>query len=65
MTCTTIPWIYCSVCNWAAAFPSLGIPTFACMPAKFPEPMAAAYSRRDAHEWEAMEGMVLSREKAN
>jgi len=50
--------------DMAAAFSSLGIPTFACTPDQFPPLMAAAISRRDMHEWAAAEGIVLSRERS-
>ena len=51
--------------DMAAAYSSLGIPTFACTPDKFPPLMAAAITRRDMHEWAAAEGIVLSREKGS
>jgi hypothetical protein len=48
----------------AAAFASLGIPTFACTPDLFPALMAAAIDRRDIGMWAAREGIVLARREA-
>ncbi len=47
----------------AATYASLGVPTFACTPDKFPELMAAAIARRDLNDWAAVEGIVTSRAK--
>lgn len=49
--------------NMATTFSTMGIPTFACTPDKFPDLMAAAISKRDVHEWAATEDIVLTREK--
>jgi hypothetical protein len=43
----------------AAAFAALGVPCFACMPALFPELMAAAIRRQDLGQWAASHGIVL------
>jgi Mg-chelatase subunit ChlD len=45
----------------AAAFASLGIPTFACSPDLFPELMAAAIQRRDLGAWAARNDIVTAR----
>lgn len=49
--------------NNAAAFATLGVPSFACTPDKFPELMAAAIHRRDLGQWAAEQGMTASRAK--
>jgi Mg-chelatase subunit ChlD len=45
----------------AAAFASLGIPTFACTPDLFPDMMAAALARKDVSLWASQNGMVTAR----
>ena len=45
----------------AAAFASLGIPTFACTPDAFPELMAAALAKRDIATWASARGIVGAR----
>ena len=50
--------------DMAARFSGFGIPTFACTPDQFPDLMAAAIAKQDVQQWAAMEGIVLSREKA-
>jgi Mg-chelatase subunit ChlD len=45
----------------AAAFAALGIPSFACTPALFPELMAAAIGRSDLAQWAATQGIVTNR----
>jgi len=44
----------------AAAFASMGIPSFACTPDQFPDLMAAAISRTDIGQWAAKEGIVTA-----
>jgi Mg-chelatase subunit ChlD len=45
----------------AAAFASLGIPSFACTPDRFPELMAAAMQGRDLGQWAADQGLTANR----
>jgi Mg-chelatase subunit ChlD len=45
----------------AAAFATLGIPTFACTPDLFPSLMAEAIEKRDLEMWAAKNGIVASR----
>jgi Mg-chelatase subunit ChlD len=45
----------------AAAFASLGIPSFACTPDLFPDLMAAAIERRDLGVWAARNDVVAAR----
>jgi hypothetical protein len=45
----------------AAAFSALGIPTFACAPDRFPEPMAAVIQRQDLTQWAANHDIVTAR----
>jgi len=45
----------------AAAYASIGIPTFACTPDKFPELMATAINKNDINEWAARENIVTTR----
>lgn len=47
--------------NNAAAFATMGVPSFACTPDLFPDLMAAAISRRDMNEWAAVHGIVAAR----
>jgi hypothetical protein len=47
--------------DMAGKFASLGIPTFACTPDKFPELMAAAIDRRDINTWVSSQGIVATR----
>jgi hypothetical protein len=49
--------------NHAAAFASLGIPTFACTPDLFPDLMAAAIQRQDIARWAAHQGLNAQRAK--
>lgn len=49
----------------AAAFATLGVPSFACTPDKFPELMAAAIHGRDLGQWAAEQGMTATRAKAD
>ncbi len=42
----------------AAAFASMGVPSFACTPDLFPELMAAAISKLDIGQWAATRGIV-------
>ncbi|MGF1479003.1 MAG: VWA domain-containing protein [Cyanophyceae cyanobacterium] len=44
----------------AAAFASLGVPSFACTPDQFPDLMAAAISRVDIGQWAAGQGIVTA-----
>jgi uncharacterized protein with von Willebrand factor type A (vWA) domain len=44
----------------AAAFASLGIPSFACTPDQFPDLMAAAISRVDIRQWAAQQDIVTA-----
>lgn len=45
----------------AAALASMGVPSFACTPDRFPELMAAAIQGRDLGQWAAAEGLATSR----
>jgi hypothetical protein len=45
----------------AAAFATLGIPTFACTPDAFPALMAAAIQRQDIGQWAARNEIVAAR----
>lgn len=45
--------------NIAALYASMGIPTFACTPDKFPELMAAAINKEDISMWAAKSDIVL------
>jgi Mg-chelatase subunit ChlD len=45
----------------AAALATLGVPSFACTPDKFPELMAAAIQGRDLGQWAAEQGMTAAR----
>lgn len=45
----------------AAALASLGVPSFACTPDKFPDLMAAAIDRRDLSMWAGENGLVTNR----
>ncbi len=45
----------------AAEFATLGVPSFACTPDKFPEMMAAAIQGRDIGAWAAEQGMTTTR----
>jgi hypothetical protein len=47
----------------AAALSALGIPAFACTPDQFPDPIAAAISRRDVNQWAAAQGIEATRSK--
>ncbi len=47
----------------AAALATLGIPSFACTPDKFPELMAAAIQSRDLGQWASEQGMTATRAK--
>jgi Mg-chelatase subunit ChlD len=42
----------------AAAFASMGVPSFACTPDLFPELMAAAITKQDIAQWAAARGIV-------
>jgi Mg-chelatase subunit ChlD len=44
--------------NVAAAFASMGVPSFACTPDLFPELMAAAIAKQDIGQWAAGRGIV-------
>jgi len=44
--------------NVAAAFASMGVPSFACTPDLFPELMAASITRQDIGQWAAARGIV-------
>ncbi|MDX2111932.1 MAG: VWA domain-containing protein [Verrucomicrobiota bacterium] len=46
--------------NVAAAFATLGIPSFACTPDRFPELMAAALRRQNLAQWAAAQGIVTA-----
>ncbi|MBI5774912.1 MAG: VWA domain-containing protein [Verrucomicrobia bacterium] len=46
----------------AAAFASLGIPSFACTPDLFPDLMAAAIQRQDIARWAALQGITTTRD---
>jgi len=48
----------------AAAIASLGVPSFACTPDRFPELMAAAIQGRDLGQWAADHGLTASRAAA-
>lgn len=45
----------------AAALASLGVPSFACTPDKFPDLMAAAINRRDLTAWAGENGLATNR----
>jgi hypothetical protein len=45
----------------AAALAGIGIPSFACAPADFPDLMAAAIQGRDMGQWAAEHGLNASR----
>jgi len=45
----------------AAALASLGVPSFACTPDKFPDLMAAAIDRRDLSAWAGENGLASNR----
>jgi Mg-chelatase subunit ChlD len=45
----------------AAALTTLGIPSFACTPDRFPDLMAAALQSRDLGQWAADQGITVSR----
>lgn len=45
----------------AAACASMGVPSFACTPDRFPELMAAAIQGRDIGQWASEQGMTASR----
>ena len=45
----------------AAALATIGVPSFACTPDKFPDLMAAAIQKRDLGQWAADNGMTASR----
>ena len=45
----------------ASAFASLGIPSFACTPDRFPDLMAAAIQGRDVGQWAADQGLTANR----
>jgi hypothetical protein len=47
----------------AAAFATLGIPSFACTPDKFPDLMAAAINQQDLGQWAAQQGLSTTREQ--
>src|SRR5262249_33705321 len=47
--------------NNAGALASMGVPTFACTPDKFPELMATAIQGRDLGAWAADQGMTVGR----
>lgn len=49
--------------NNAAAFATLGVPTFACTPDLFPDLMAATIQRQDINRWIAAQGITASRKK--
>ncbi len=50
----------------AEKFATLGVPTFACTPDKFPDLMATAISRQDIGQWAAANDIVTARgEKVN
>jgi hypothetical protein len=44
----------------AAKLTTLGVPSFACTPDKFPDLMAAALERRDISAWAAQAGLVAT-----
>lgn len=44
----------------AAAFSTLGVPSFACTPDQFPDLMAAAISRSDIAQWAAQKDIVVA-----
>lgn len=45
----------------AAALATMGVPSFACTPDKFPELIAAAIQRRDLTQWASEQGMTAAR----
>jgi hypothetical protein len=45
----------------AASLASLGVPSFACTPDKFPDLMAAAIQKRDLAQWAAENGLTAKR----
>lgn len=45
----------------AAALATLGVPSFACTPDKFPELMAAAIQKRDLNQWASEQGLTTRR----
>jgi Mg-chelatase subunit ChlD len=45
----------------AAALATLGVPSFACTPDKFPDLMAAAIQKRDMAQWASENGLTSSR----
>ncbi len=47
--------------NVAAVFSSMGIPSFACTPDKFPDLMAAAINRSDISQWAASNEITVAR----
>ncbi|MCX5688883.1 MAG: VWA domain-containing protein [Planctomycetota bacterium] len=47
----------------AAAFATLGIPSFACTPDKFPDLMAAAINQQDLGQWASQQGLSTTREQ--
>lgn len=47
----------------AGALASMGVPSFACTPDRFPELMAAAIHGRDLGQWAAEQGMTATRAK--
>jgi hypothetical protein len=49
--------------NHAAAFATIGVPSFACTPDLFPDLMAAAIQRQDISRWAAQQGITASRAK--
>jgi Mg-chelatase subunit ChlD len=49
----------------AAAFATMGVPSFACTPDKFPEMMAASIQGRDLGQWAAEQGMTTIRAKTD
>lgn len=48
----------------AAALATLGVPSFACTPDKFPELMAAAIQKRDLNQWASEQGLTTRRAAA-
>ena len=49
----------------AAALASMGVPSFACTPDRFPDLMAAAIQGRDFGQWAAEQGLSTSRARAD
>lgn len=45
----------------AAAFATMGVPSFACTPDLFPDLMAAALTKRDIQQWAAANELITSR----